>query len=46
MDARIEIKKLIMEAEWKLEALPEHYFIDYFEEEFLKKLKKLLKSLK
>lgn len=36
-----EIIKLIDEAEFKLEALPDSYFIEYFERYFLPKLKEL-----
>lgn len=46
MDIKFEIEKLIEEADWKLEALPDKYFIDYFEEEFIEKLKKLIKKIK
>jgi len=43
-DVGIEkVKKLIREAKFKLEALPEKYFVEYFEEEFLKKLEKIIK---
>lgn len=42
---KAEITNLIKEADWKLEALPEGYFINYFEETFLPKIKKLVKSL-
>lgn len=41
-----EIRKLIDEVDWKLETLPNNYFIDYFEKEFLVKLKELIKELK
>lgn len=46
VDVKSEIEKLIQEADWKLEALPDKYFIDYFEEEFIEKLKKLIKKIK
>ncbi|MBQ9149844.1 hypothetical protein IJX73_02825 [bacterium] len=38
-----KISVLLNEAEFKLEALPQKYFIDYFEEEFLRKIRSLLK---
>ena len=38
-----KITVLLNEAEFKLEALPQKYFIDYFEEEFLRKIRSLLK---
>ena len=41
-----DIEKLIREAEFKLEALPQSYFVCYFEEEFLKKLKKYLQNIR
>ena len=41
-----EIRKLIDELDWKLEALPEKYFIDYIEEEFIPKLKSIYKKMK
>ena len=41
----IKLHKLINEAEFKLEALPESYFINYFEEDFLPKIKKIHKEL-
>lgn len=43
---KIELKKLIDIAEWKLESLPEKYFIYYFEEEFLPDIKSIYKKLK
>lgn len=46
MNIKSELERLITEANWKLEALPEKYFIDYFEEEFIKKFKNLVKELK
>lgn len=46
VDIKSEIEKLIQEADWKLEALPDKYFIYYFEEEFIEKLKKLIKKIK
>lgn len=39
---KIELEKIVREIEWKLEALPEKYFIDYVETELIKKLKKLI----
>lgn len=45
MNLKIEIEKLIKLGEWKLEALPEGYFIEYFEKEFMPKLKELIKKL-
>lgn len=44
-DIKREISKLIELADWKLESLPEKYFMDYFEEEFLPRLKDLIKKL-
>lgn len=46
MNVKREIDKLIEEAKWKLEALPEKYFAEYFEEEFIGKLQKLTKNIK
>ena len=40
---KIQIENLIRMAEWKLESMPEKYFIKYFEEEFLPQIKKLVK---
>lgn len=45
MSMHREIDKLIDEAKWKLEALPEKYFIEYFKEEFLVKLKEISKKI-
>lgn len=42
---KAELVNLIKEADWKLEALPEGYFINYFEETFLPKIKNLIKKL-
>ena len=42
----LELEKNINMAEWKLEALPESYFIDYFEIEFLPTIKSIYKKLK
>ena len=39
-----KIEKKIREAEFKLEALPQSYFIEYFEKDFLKELKKYLQN--
>ena len=41
----MNLYKLIDEAEFKLEALPEGYFIEYFEKEFLPKLKEVYKNI-
>lgn len=41
----MKLYKLIEESEWKLEALPEKYFVDYFEEEFLPKIKDINEKL-
>lgn len=40
-----EIEQLIKLCEWKLEALPKGYFIEFFEKEFLPKLKELVKQI-
>ena len=40
-----ELKKMIKELEWKLEALPERYFINYVEEIFIPSIKTILKSI-
>ena len=45
MKAKIDRDKQILEAEFKLEALPESYFIEYFENEFLSKLKEIRNEL-
>ena len=42
-DLEYKLEQLIKEAEFKLEALPQGYFISYFEEEFLKKVKEVIK---
>lgn len=42
----INLRKSIEMAEWKLEALPESYFIQYFEKEFLPQLKSIYNLLK
>lgn len=41
-----EIEQLIKLCEWKLEALPKSYFIEFFKKEFILKLKELIKDLK
>ena len=38
-----EINKLIKEAEFKIEVLPESYFINYFKDVFIKEMKKIIK---
>ena len=42
---KAEIEKIIKEADWKLETLSDKYFVDYFEETFLPRLKQLVKYL-
>jgi hypothetical protein len=39
------MNKTIKEAEFKLEALPQSYFLNYFESDFLPKIKKIYKEL-
>ena len=39
-----KIEILIKEAEFKIEILPQSYFIEYFKNEFIKKLKKYLQN--
>jgi len=41
----IKLDLLIKEAEFKLEALPNGYFINYFEKDFLPKLTEICKDL-
>ena len=41
----IKLDLLIKEAKFKLEALPESYFVNYFEKDFLPELTKICKSL-
>ena len=41
----IKLDNLIREAKFKLEALPESYFINYFEQDFLPELNKTCKKL-
>ena len=41
-----ELEKNIDMAEWKLESLPESYFINYFEQDFLPNIKSIYKKLK
>lgn len=41
----IQLENLIKEAKFKLEALPESYFINYFEQDFLPELEKICKQL-
>ena len=43
-DLEYKLEQLIKEAEFKLEALPQGYFISYFEEEFLKKVKEVIET--
>lgn len=43
MQNETEIIKLINEIEFKLESLPNSYFIEYFEKIFLPKIKELMK---
>lgn len=40
---KIEIERLVNEATFKLESLPESYFIEYFEKDFIKILKEIIK---
>ena len=40
-----ELKELIKEARFRIEILPESYFIEYFEKEFLIKLENQIKYL-
>lgn len=40
---KLEIKKLINDAKFKLDVLPESYFINYFEDIFIKEIEKILK---
>ena len=40
-----EMGKAIDEVEWKLEALLQSYFVNYFEQEFLPKIKSIYKIL-
>ena len=42
---KAEMEKIINEADWKLEVLLDKYFVDYFEETFLPRLKQLVKYL-
>ena len=42
---KAEMEKTIKEADWKLESLPESYFVNYFEETFLPRMKQLVKYL-
>ena len=39
------MNKTIKEVEFKLETLPEGYFLNYFESDFLPKIKKIYKEL-
>ena len=41
----IKFDMLLKEVKFKLEALPESYFINYFEEDFLPELSKICKQL-
>ena len=41
----MNLHNLINEAEFKLEALPQVYFIEYFEKEFLPKIKEFRNKL-
>lgn len=41
----MRLYNLIDEAEFKLETLPEGYFVSYFEKEFLPKIKDIYKRL-
>lgn len=41
----MELHRLIKDSEFKLESLPEKYFINYFEEDFLPKLKKISEQI-
>lgn len=40
---KYEINKLIKEAEFKIEVLPESYLINYFKDNFIKEIKKIIK---
>ena len=42
----LEMKKAIDEGEWKAYGLPDEYFKEYFENEFLPELKSIYKKLK
>ena len=39
-----KIEILIKEAEFKIKTLPAGYFVEYFKDEFIKKLKKYLQN--
>lgn len=41
----IQLENLIKEAKFKLKALPQSYFINYFEQDFLPQLTKICKQL-
>lgn len=41
----LNLYNLIKESEFKLEALPVDYFLEYFEQDFLPKLKEIEKKL-
>ena len=41
----IKLSVLIKESKFKLEALPESYFVNYFEEDFLPQIEKICKQL-
>ena len=45
LNIKTEIEKLINLADWKLVSLPESYFIEYFEKDFMPKLKELVEQL-
>lgn len=45
MNTEIELRILIKESEFKADILPCEYFIEYFRDDFIKQLKKILKNV-
>ena len=46
MEIKREIEKAIEELDWKTFVLTEKYLVDYINEEFIPKLKKIIKDIK
>ena len=46
MSINFEIEKMINELDWKTYSLPEEYLVDYIKDEFIPKLRNIIKTNK
>lgn len=46
MNIKVEIEKMIEELDWKTYVLPEKYLVDYIKDEFIPKLRNIIKNNK